>query len=88
MELGSVTCGIDFALERQANDILREGRRGITALSQKKDYFTEEQMALRQGREVYNVNGVPDIHIMSGLYKRAYNPGAGCRPTGLRLSEE
>lgn len=88
MELGSPMCGVDYTLEEKANAILREGRRGITALSQKKDYLTEEQLALRQGREVYNCNGVPDAHIMSGLYRRAYNPGAGARPTGLRLSEE
>ena len=86
--MGTPTCGVDFTLEEQANAILREGRRGITALSQKKDYLTEEQLALRQGREVYNVNGVPDVHIMNGLYRRAYNPGAGARPTGLRGSEE
>jgi len=88
VELGTPLCGVNFTLEEQANAILREGRRGITALSQKKDYFTEEQLALRRDREVYNVNGVPDCHIMSGLYKRAYNPGAGSRPTGLRVNSE
>jgi hypothetical protein len=88
MELGNPSCGVNFSLEEQANAILREGRRGITALSAKKDYLTEEQLTLRQNREVYNVNGVPDCHIMSGLYRRAYNPIAGARPTGLRLSEE
>lgn len=86
--LGSAACGVDFDLEEQANAILREGRRGVTALSAKKDYLTEEQLMLRQNREVFNVNGVPDCHIMSGLYRRAYNPLAGNRPTGLRLSEE
>lgn len=88
MKLGSVLCGVDFTLEEQANAILREGRRGITALSQKKDYLTDEQLAGRLIKEVYNANGVPDCHIMSGLYRRAYNPLAGNRPTGLRLSEE
>ena len=88
MELGMPACGIDYTLEEQANAILREGRRGITALSQKKDYLTEEQLALRLQREVFNSNGVPDAHIMSGLYRRAYNPLAGNRPRGLRSSEE
>ena len=86
--MGNAMNGVDFALEEQANAILREGRRGVTALSDKKDYLTTEQYALRQRREVYNCNGVPDCHIMSGLYRRAYNPGAGARPTGLRASEE
>lgn len=78
------TSGIDFGLEAQADEILRQGRKGITALSEKKDYFTEEQMKLRQDREVLNSNGVPDPHICSGLYKRDFNPHAvaGARPTG------
>ena len=83
MELGTPLCGVDFTLEEAANAILREGRRGITALSAKKDYLTEEQLALRHNREVYNVNGVPDVHIRSGLYRRAYNPGAGTPPDGV-----
>lgn len=88
MAPGNVPMGINFSLEEQANAILREGRRGVTALSEKKDYFTEEQMALRLKHEVYNVNGVPDVHIRSGLYKRAYNSLTTSRPTGLRASEE
>lgn len=86
--LGRVICGVDYQLEQQANDLLRESRRGVTALSAKKDYFTEEQMANRLQHEVYNANGVPDSHIMSGLFRRSYNPLAGLRPTGLRPSEE
>lgn len=86
--LGNISNGVNFALEEQANAILREGRRGVTALSEKKDYLTEEQLNLRLQREVFNVNGVPDAHIMSGLYRRAYNPLAGNRPRGLRPSEE
>lgn len=86
--MGNPMCGVDFALEQQANEILREGRRGITALSAKKDYLTEEQLALRLQREVYNINGVPDAHIFSGIYRRSFNPNTGHRPTGLRASEE
>jgi hypothetical protein len=79
------TSGIDYGLESQANEILRQGRKDITALSEKKDYFTEEQMKLRQDREVLNSNGVPDPHICSGLYKREFNPHAvaGARPSGI-----
>ena len=72
--------GINSELEEQANAILREGRKGITALSEKKDYLTEEQLSLRQAREVLNSNGVPDPSIRQGLYRRVYNPQSNLRP--------
>ena len=72
--------GVDFALEEAANALLREGRRGVTALSAKRDYLTEEQLALRQSREVLNITGVADESLYSGLYRRAFNPLAGKRP--------
>lgn len=78
--LDNLYSGINNKLEEQANAILREGRRGITALSEKKDYLTEEQLSLRQAREVLNSNGVPDPAIRRGLYRRAYNPAANIRP--------
>lgn len=86
--MGRIVSGVDYKLEQQANELLKESRRGITALSAKKDFLTEEQLKQRKDREVYNANGVPDVHIMSGLYKRSYNPLAGLRPIGLRPSEE
>jgi hypothetical protein len=73
--------GVDFSLEEIANQILADGRKGITKLSDKKDYFTEEQLVLRQQREVYNSNGFPDKGIVCGLYRRTYNPNMGKRPT-------
>lgn len=79
--------GINSDLEEQANAILREGRRGITALSEKKDYLTEEQLNLRQSREVLNSNGFPDPSIRQGHYRRAFNPNAGRRP-GRRPSDD
>ena len=39
--LDDLYSGVNSPLEEQANAILREGRRGITALSEKKDYLTE-----------------------------------------------
>lgn len=72
--------GINSELEDQANAILREGRRGVTALSEKKDYLTEEQLNLRQAREVLNSNGFPDPSIRQGLYRRSYNPLTNLRP--------
>ncbi|QIG58372.1 hypothetical protein SEA_SKOG_220 [Gordonia phage Skog] len=79
--LGSVRMGVDFDLETLADEFLRESRQGLTRLADKQDYLTAEQLDLRRGREVYNSNGVPDVHISSGLYRRAYNPLAGKRPT-------
>ena len=85
--LDNLYSGINSELEEQANAILREGRRGITALSEKKDYLTEEQLSLRQAREVLNSNGFPDPSIRQGLYRRVYSPLAGSRP-GRRSSDE
>ena len=78
--LDDLYTGINSELEEQANAILREGRRGVTALSEKKDYLTEEQLNLRQAREVLNSNGVPDPSIRQGLYRPPYSPLAGSRP--------
>ena len=79
--LDDLYSGVRSDLEEVANAILREGRRGVTALSEKKDYLTDEQMALRQAREVLNGrNGYPDPSIKQGLYRRAYNASAGIRP--------
>lgn len=86
-KLDGLYSGINSDLEEQANAILREGRRGVTALSEKKDYLTEEQLSLRQAREVLNSNGFPDPSIRQGLYRRAYSPMAGARP-GRRPSDD
>lgn len=86
-KLNDLYSGINSELEDQANAILREGRRGVTALSEKKDYLTEEQLNLRQAREVLNSNGFPDPSIQQGLYRRAYSPLAGSRP-GRKPNDE
>lgn len=85
--LDDLYTGINSELEEQANAILREGRRGITALSEKKDYLTEEQLHLRQSREVLNSNGVPDPSIRKGLYRRTYNPLSNGRPRKIQSSD-
>lgn len=79
--------GTDYALEEAANALLREGRRGVTALSAKRDYLTDEQLALRQSREVLNITGVADESLYSGLYRRAFNPLAGKRPKRLNNND-
>lgn len=78
--LSSLHSGVVSKLEERANAILRDGRKGVTALSEKKDYLTDEQMALRQAREVLNTNGFPDPSICQGLYRRSYSPTMGTRP--------
>lgn len=81
--LKKLFCGINHQLEEEANRWLAEARKGVTNHSDKQDYLSEEQLAMRLGREVYNENGVPDKSIISGLYRRAYNPNMGKRPSKL-----
>ncbi|AEJ94431.1 hypothetical protein PBI_SEBATA_219 [Mycobacterium phage Sebata] len=85
--LGGLYTGVKSDLEELADALLRESRRGVTALSEKKDYLTNEQLALRQQREVLNENGFPDPSIRQGLYRRSYNMNAGSRPC-RRSTEE
>lgn len=88
MLLGKIFCGVNPALEEQANLLLAETRRGVTNHSEKQDFLLEDQLAMRLSREVYNENGVPDKSIISGLYKRVYNPFLGKRPTKLTTQPE
>lgn len=84
----SIMSGTNYELEAIANEWLRKSREGVTKLSEKKDYLTEEQLTLRQNREVPNGHGFPEAHIISGLYRRAYNPMAGKRPSRSALSQD
>jgi hypothetical protein len=78
--LMSLTPGVNWKLEDQADALLAEGRRGVTSMAAKTDYLSREQLALRQSKEVFNTNGVPDSSLVAGLYRRAYNPLSGQRP--------
>lgn len=73
--------GEDSTLEEQARVLLTKSRQGITALSEKRDWLSDDQLKLRYDREVMNHNGIPDESLMSGLFRRAYNPLANSRPT-------
>lgn len=84
----SIMSGTNYELEAAANELLRQSRVGVTKLSEKKDYFTEEQLMLRQKREICNGHGFPESHIVSGLYNRAYNPHSGKRPSKSRHSDD
>lgn len=83
----TVPSGINYKLEAEADEMLRQGRVGVTRLEDKKDYLSSEQLQLRYAREVYNANGFPDPRVVSGLYRRAYNPLANSRP-GKNRSED
>lgn len=76
----SLTPGVNWKLEDAADELLAEGRRGVTSMAAKTDYLSREQLTLRQSKEVFNTNGVPDSSLVAGLYRRAYNPLSGQRP--------
>ena len=72
--LCSPSTGENWLLEDVANHLLAVARRGITRHRDLRDYLSTSQLDLRRGREVYTTNGTPDEAIVSGLYRRAYNP--------------
>lgn len=73
--------GEDGALEEQAAALLAQARRGVTALSDKRDYLTFDQLQLRYRHEVMNHTGIADESLRSGLFRRAHNELANSRPT-------
>jgi hypothetical protein len=68
--------GDQNSIEEEAGKILARDRRQFGV----GDYLSEEQMTLRLRKEVYSTNGMPDSSLVSGLYKRCYNPEFGNRP--------
>lgn len=71
-----VKYGIDWELEEQAMEILMNDRksRNVTKHSEKQDWFSYGQMYRRKSREIITTSGVPEKGIVSGMFKRAYNP--------------
>ena len=72
--------GEDMSFEERANEILVTSRRLEGKDADRREWLTTEQILLRQHKEVYNQNGFPDSSLVSGIYKRVYNPNAGSRP--------
>lgn len=70
-------------LENQGTEILKADRAlRRLGLNDKKDWLTEDQLALRTTREVQSARPTDiDRLLYTGLYRRAYNPLAGTRPT-------
>lgn len=73
--------GVNFALEEEADKWLAIAREGVTALGDKRDYLTRDQLQLRASREVLNHNGVSDESLFSGIFRRAHNPLSNSRPS-------
>lgn len=80
--------GVDYIVEEEADRLLAEGRRGITALSEKRDYLTADQLRLRASREIANSTGVCDESLVSGIFRRCYNPMFGKRPGKHRSHDD
>lgn len=66
--------GIHPELEDEANRIIRESLKGVTARSAKSDILTPWKEQDRRSREVYNANGVADPSTRMGMFHRAWNP--------------
>ena len=84
----SLKSGTNYSVEEEANRLLAVGREGVTSLKDKRDYLTEDQLALRASKEILNTQGVPDASLVSGLFRRAFNPNSGHRPRGYHHHQE
>lgn len=83
-----VRSGVDWSLEAQADELLRQSRMGTTRVSDKQDFLTQDQLRRRQSREVYNARGIPEHHLYTGLFRRSWNPLAGTRPAGSPIPQQ
>lgn len=80
--------GEDRALEMQAAAWLAKGREGVTALSDKRDWLSHDQLMLRYQREVSNSHGFCDESLIRGMFKRTFNPTFGHRPSRHHYEDE
>ncbi len=80
--------GEDHACEELAAALLAKSREGVTALSEKRDFLTSDQLKLREQKEILNSTGTCDESLVSGLFRRAYNPLSVSRPTRRARSED
>ncbi|GAA1978994.1 DUF7236 family protein [Kitasatospora viridis] len=71
--MGRIRRGVDPDLEAAADALLYPVLKAITKPSER-DVLTHYMEASRHRREVYNINGIPDPAVRSGLFHRAYNP--------------
>lgn len=76
------------AIEEDAERILAASRRGKNGPVVIDEWLSREQYILRKNKEVYSASGVPDASLISGLYKRAYNPEFGARPSKTKKASD
>ena len=72
MALGTITFGVNPDLEKKATRVLKHDRKvrgikGVEALSEEYAWLTEQQLMLREDREIGNRLGYPDPEIVSGV---------------------
>jgi hypothetical protein len=79
--------GEDHSLEEEAAAWLAKSREGVTALCDKRDYLTRDQLMLRWSKEITNSTGVVEESLSPGLFRRVYNPLAGHRPRRANSEE-
>jgi len=77
--------GTDYGLEEEANRLLAASREQF---GDQHMVLSEEQLELRQKREISNSLGVADASLVAGMYRRAHNPLAGTRPGKLGRSHD
>lgn len=66
--------GIHPELEAEADRIIRESLKGVTARSEKSDILTPWKEQDRRSREVYNTTGVAEATLRQGMFHRSWNP--------------
>lgn len=83
-------CGVDPELEEKADALLmrdrQEHRVGGYHLDDLNGWLSEEQLDRRRSREIHNSLGYVGDYLIHGLYRRAYNPLLGRRPTPKNLA--
>ena len=74
--------GIDFALEEQADLLLREQSKSIDpetgkprGIGGEDPILFEDHLRQRKRREVYNITGTADPNIQRGIYNRQHPGG-------------
>ena len=77
--------GIDYSAEEEADKWLAKSRTEGPANC---DYLSQDQLDLRQRREISNHIGVADASLVAGMYRRAHNPMSGTRPGKLGHSHD
>lgn len=86
LELGRCKNGVDYDLEEYADELLAEYRRKRPRREDDDPYevLSPGQIDRRHSREIYNKNGVPEVELYSGIYRRADNPLMRDRPRSVK----